>query len=234
MIRRILFILLVLLSMRGFSQTKPPNLPYLDDKRICFGICMGFSNLYSNMVGKQNLPYMDSIMSFNAKSGLGLHIGIISDLKLLNFMNLKFTPMVSFSERGFEYLVKHDTRLVTNRKNMEIVYVEMPLELNIKSKRWRNMRPYLIAGLKYTYDAGSIKRKKLSQDEYLFKIEPNEIFYTLGMACDFYLTYFKLGIELKTSFGINDILNHDYHSVYSDCVDRIRTQVFYVNFNFSI
>lgn len=232
--RRILFILLVLSSLRGSAQSKPPNLPYLDDKVVCFGICTGFSSLYSNMVEKQNLPYADSIMSFNAHSGLGFHIGIIGDLRLFSFMHLKFTPMVSFSERGFEYMVKHDTRLVTNRKNMEVIYIEMPLELNIKSKRWRNIRPYLITGMKYVYDAGSIKRKKLSEDEYFFKIEPHEMFYTLGMACDFYLPYFKFSVEMKTSFGINDILNHEYNSVYSDCVDKIKTQVFYVNFNFSI
>ena len=234
MAKKLVYILFVILSLRGYTQSKPPNLPYLDDEPFRFGIALGYSQLYSNMVGKQNLPYLDSIMSYKANEGMGFQIGIITDLRLHRFVNLKFIPTVCFSERDFEYSVKHGMQLIKNKKNMEVIYIEVPLELNIKSKRWYNMRPYIITGIKYSYDAGSIKRKKLSEDEYLFKIEPNELFYTLGAGCDFYLPFFKLGVELKTSFGLNDILEHSYNTVYSDCLDKIKSQIFYINFNFSI
>ena len=115
---------------------------------------------------------------------------------------------------------------------MEVIYVEAPLEFKIQSKRWRNFRPYLIAGGKFAYDLASIKRKKASPDEILMKVNNSEWFYTLGVGFDFYLNYIKLGIEIKTSYGLNDILVHGYKTMYSDVLDKIKTQIFYINFTF--
>ena len=42
----------------------------------------------------------------------------------------------------------------------------------------------------------------------------------------------KFGIELKTSYGLTNILIPEHHSMYSDVLDKIRTQVFYINITF--
>jgi hypothetical protein len=54
----------------------------------------------------------------------------------------------------------------------------------------------------------------------------------LGAGVDFYLPYFKFGIELKTSFGLTNILVPEHHTMYSDVLDKIKTQVFYINLTF--
>jgi hypothetical protein len=66
----------------------------------------------------------------------------------------------------------------------------------------------------------------------MLKIDNSEIFYTVGAGIDFYLSYFKFGIELKTSYGLTNILVPDFHTMYSDVMDKIRTQVFYINLTF--
>lgn len=66
----------------------------------------------------------------------------------------------------------------------------------------------------------------------MLKIDNSEFFYTLGAGFDFYLPYFKFGIELKTSYGLTNILIPEHHSMYSDVLDKIRTQVFYINLTF--
>ena len=79
---------------------------------------------------------------------------------------------------------------------------------------------------------GSIKRKKLKPEEYLMKLENKEFFYTLGVGFDFYLPMCKIGIEFKSSFGLTDILNHNFNNAYTDCLDKIKSQVFYINLTF--
>ena len=64
------------------------------------------------------------------------------------------------------------------------------------------------------------------------KVDNSELFYTLGAGFDFYLNYFKFGIEFKTSYGLSDILVHDYNSMYSDVLDKLKTQIFYISLTF--
>ena len=125
-----------------------------------------------------------------------------------------------------------NNEFVVKSTSLEAIYIELPLEFKIRSKRWRNMRPYLIAGGKYTYDLGSIKRKKANPEDVMLKIDNSEIFYTVGAGVDFYLPYFKFGVELKTSYALTNILIPEFHTMYSDVLDKIRTQVFYINLTF--
>jgi hypothetical protein len=231
----LLYILGLLIVLKGYSQDRPPNIPYFDDKTIHFGFILGYNSLYSNMVSNQNFPHNDTIMGFNADRSKGFQIGVISDLRLLSFVHLRLTPTISFADRLFTYDVadrNNINKIHQTKKDLEVIYLEAPLELKVQSKRWRDFRPYLIGGMKYVYDLGSIKRKKLNEDEFLMKIDNQELMYTLGVGFDFYLEYFKFGVELKSSFGLNDILDHNFNNAYTDCIDKIKSQIFYINLTF--
>ena len=56
--------------------------------------------------------------------------------------------------------------------------------------------------------------------------------YTVGVGFDFYFSWFKMAVELKSSFGITDILNRDYQTVYADCIEKMKSQLFYINLTF--
>lgn len=149
-----------------------------------------------------------------------------------SYMRLRFQPSLNFADRRLNFSINKDGKFVEQAIPFEVVYLELPLEFKIQSKRWRNFRPYLIAGGKYSYDLASIKRKKATPDEIMMKIDNSELFYTLGFGFDFYLNYIKLGIELKTSYGLSNILVHDYKTMYSSVLDNLKTQIFYINFTF--
>jgi hypothetical protein len=229
-----LVVLLILSSIGvAFSQSAPPNMPHYDSKIAHFGISFGYNQFYSNMIEKEFRPYQDTIMGFNSDRNSGFQLMFITDLRLLSFLNLRFTPGVTFGDRRLNfYEYNKDGEFMVKSTSLEAIYVEMPLEFKIRSKRWRDMRPYLIAGGKYAYDLGSIKRKKANPDDVMLKIDNSEIFYTLGAGVDFYLPYFKFGVELKTSYGLTNILLPEHHTMYSDVLDKIRTQVFYINLTF--
>lgn len=213
-------------------QSSPPNMPEYDEKTLHFGVTFGYNSLYSNMVKKTSLPLYDTIMSFSSQSEPGLAIGVSADLRLLSFVHLRFIPTLVLSERTFVFNVLKNNEYTNRQNSLEVIYLEAPLELKIQSKRYHNFRPYLLAGGKFVYDMGSIKRKKLRPEEYLMKLENKELFYTLGMGFDFYLPMCKIGIELKSSFGLTDILDHDFNNAYTDCLDKIKSQIFYINITF--
>lgn len=228
----LLILSFILCGFRGFSQSTPPNMPEFDEKTFHVGVTFGYSSLYSNMVSATSLPLYDTIMGFYSESAPGFTIGVSADLKLLPFLHLRFIPTLVLSERTFVYDVIKNNELVARRNSLEVIYLEAPLEFKIQSKRYHNFRPYLIGGGKFVYDMGSIKRKKLKPEEYLMKLENKEFFYTLGVGFDFYLPMCKIGIEFKSSFGLTDILNHNFNNAYTDCLDKIKSQVFYINLTF--
>ena len=228
----ILVAVLIIYFTELFSQSAPPNMPHYDKKVAHFGISFGYNQFYSNIIGKENPPYQDTIMGFDSDRNSGFQLMFVSDLRLLSWLNLRFTPGVTFGDRRLNFYEYKNDVFNVRSTSLEAIYVEIPLEFKVRSKRWRNMRPYLIAGGKYTYDLGSIKRKKASPEDVMLKIDNSEIFYTLGAGVDFYLPYFKFGIELKTSYSLTNILIPEFHTMYSDVLDKIRTQVFYINLTF--
>lgn len=228
----ILVAVLIIYFTELFSQSAPPNMPHYDKKVAHFGISFGYNQFYSNIIGKENPPYQDTIMGFDSDRNSGFQLMFVSDLRLLSWLNLRFTPGVTFGDRRLNFYEYKNDVFNVKSTSLEAIYVEIPLEFKVRSKRWRNMRPYLIAGGKYTYDLGSIKRKKANPEDVMLKIDNSEIFYTLGAGVDFYLPYFKFGIELKTSYSLTNILIPEFHTMYSDVLDKIRTQVFYINLTF--
>ena len=228
----ILVAVLIIYFTELFSQSAPPNMPHYDKKVAHFGISFGYNQFYSNIIGKENPPYQDIIMGFDSDRNSGFQLMFVSDLRLLSWLNLRFTPGVTFGDRRLNFYEYKNDVFNVRSTSLEAIYVEIPLEFKVRSKRWRNMRPYLIAGGKYTYDLGSIKRKKANPEDVMLKIDNSEIFYTLGAGVDFYLPYFKFGIELKTSYSLTNILIPEFHTMYSDVLDKIRTQVFYINLTF--
>lgn len=228
----ILVAVLIIYFTELFSQSAPSNMPHYDKKVAHFGISFGYNQFYSNIIGKENPPYQDTIMGFDSDRNSGFQLMFVSDLRLLSWLNLRFTPGVTFGDRRLNFYEYKNDAFNVRSTSLEAIYVEIPLEFKVRSKRWRNMRPYLIAGGKYTYDLGSIKRKKANPEDVMLKIDNSEIFYTLGAGVDFYLPYFKFGIELKTSYSLTNILIPEFHTMYSDVLDKIRTQVFYINLTF--
>lgn len=228
----ILVAVLIIYFTELFSQSAPPNMPHYDKKVAHFGISFGYNQFYSNIIGKENPPYQDTIMGFDSDRNSGFQLMFVSDLRLLSWLNLRFTPGVTFGDRRLNFYEYKNDVFNVRSTSLEAIYVEIPLEFKVRSKRWRNIRPYLIAGGKYTYDLASIKRKKANPEDVMLKIDNSEIFYTLGAGVDFYLPYFKFGIELKTSYSLSNILIPEFHTMYSDVLDKIRTQVFYINLTF--
>jgi len=67
--------------------------------------------------------------------------------------------------------------------------------------------------------------------EDVLKIKRNNFAYSLGGGIDFYLTYFKFGIDLRMDFGINNVLEKT-NTFYSSPLEKLKTRMWQLSFTF--
>ena len=53
----------------------------------------------------------------------------------------------------------------------------------------------------------------------------------VGAGAEFFLPYFKLGIELKYTYGLNDMIVHDKF-IYSTSVEKLQTKIWLFSVTF--
>ena len=93
-----------------------------------------------------------------------------------------------------------------------------------------NFRAYALAGAQYSIDLASQAKKKEDNLE-LLKINPHNYQFIIGGGTDFYLKYFKFGIELRSSFGIPDMLKRE-NTIYTDNIESLRSKMLWLCFTF--
>jgi hypothetical protein len=78
--------------------------------------------------------------------------------------------------------------------------------------------------------------KKLNIEEGVFlRLIKGDVYYEYGFGYDFFLTYFKLSMELKMSTGLFNVLANDYAedgAEYFHAINRMRSQVIVFAFHF--
>lgn len=163
----------------------------------------------------------------------GFAIGLVSDARLAEYLRLRFTPNISFNPRRIEYTLATEDRdsMKIFQKTVESVFLIFPLELKVQSKRLGNFSAYVIGGGGYTLDLSARKRAGsggggggANQLEENVKVKRDDYYYSAGAGTDFYLQYFKLGLELKLLVGTRNLLQPQ-GNVFSTSIDKIRSRM---------
>jgi hypothetical protein len=174
------------------------NLPYVDNKPFHFGFSLGINAMDFGVVNSL-VPDTETGKILRADVSTlnpGFSVGIISDLRLNRYLNLRFTPGLHFGDRELSYSVNG---VSTNSLSVQSVPICIPVYLKYSAERKNNYRPYLIWGGGFSIDLG-----RKNADPLLLK--PFNFYTEFGMGCDLYFPFFKLAPELKFALGFNDIL----------------------------
>jgi hypothetical protein len=97
-----------------------------------------------------------------------------------------------------------------------------------------NMRPYVIGGVNFRYDLAG-KKEFDDQKPVYIRIKRPDLYYEFGAGMDFYLTYFKLSIELKTSNGLGNVLVKEAapgHPEFYNAIEKMKSQIWVLAFHF--
>lgn len=160
----------------------------------------------------------------------GYNINIISNLRLTEHLDLRFTPGFAATVRNLHFDMVNpftsEREIIT--RQIESSYVQFPFHLKFKSVRIDNYRLYLMAGLRYTNDLAS---KAKVVDDGLFKLQRHVADYEVGFGADFYFEYFKFSPQIRAAWGLTDLLVQD-GTPQVEAFDALRNQAVLINFTF--
>ena len=219
------------LILSGQKQ-KPKNESWYDEKPIHFGFSLGFNAMDFDITPSQKYYQTDSLYPEVSVLNPGINIQIVTDLRPADHFDIRFLPGVSFGQRVIRFY--KNRKLVNDQQRLESSFLEFPLLLKYKGDRLNNVRPYVIGGLNYRYDLAGKKEFDDSKPIYI-RIKRPDLYYEFGAGLDFYLTYFKLSVELKMSNGFGNVLVKEAapgHPEYYNSIEKIKSQIWILAFHF--
>jgi hypothetical protein len=226
-------VIFLLIPITSFSQKqKPKNESWYDEKLLHFGFSLGFNTMDFNITPSQEYLAVDSLYPEVTILNPGINIQIVTDLRPARNLDLRFLPGVSFGQRVIRFYKNEE--LYNDQQRLESSFLEFPLLLKYKGERLNNVRPYVIGGLNYRYDLAGKKEYDDEKPIYL-RLKSPDLYYELGAGMDFYLTYFKLSVELKMSTGFANVLYKDNppgHPEYNSAIEKMRSQIWILAFHF--
>lgn len=177
----------------------------------------------------------DSLLVVSPDANQGFNIGIVSSLSLAEKLKLRFIPTLSLSQRNIEYFYKYENNeSETVIKTIESTYVDFPLYLKYKSSRLNNFQAYIIGGGKFSIDLASnelVDNSDKVPDDVVVRLKKNTFAWDIGVGTDFFLEYFKFGIEMKMSYTIGNAFVED-ESIYSKPIEAIYPRMFLLSLTF--
>lgn len=211
------------------------NLPGYDRQVVHFGFLLGMNSMNFAIKNNPDIKQFDSVYVVESKPDIGFTLGIVSNLHIGDNFDLRFIPGLSFGSRNMTYTLKtHKNDTVTEFtpfvKKVESTYLEFPLLMKFKSRRYGNFRAYIIGGAHYSLDLAS-QAKVADEGKKTLKLKRSDYYYDIGFGMDFYLEYFKFSTEIRASWGIRDMLKREDH-LFSQSIDALRAKCVYVTFLF--
>lgn len=230
-----IFALLVLLFFYSVSAQhgrkifgKDPliNLENFDKQRVHWGYFLGFNSYDYKFSYKENKP------DINVDRTVGFSVGLVGDLKLMNYINLRFEPGLFYTQRNLTY--PELTRELDAKREVNATYIHFPLLLKFSSMRTGNIRPYLLGGLSRTLNLSSNSKSQDDNLQQKFRVKQWTSNYELGFGIDLYLEYFKFSPSIRGVFGLGDELIRDVdpNSPWTGNVKSMSTRAILINFTF--
>jgi hypothetical protein len=227
-------LLVVLVSLQSQAQSKGlfssdpiTNLENWDKQRVYWGYFLGF-NMYDFKIDYKNTPDVDILVD----GVTGFNVGLIGDLRLHEYINLRFEPGLYYTQRNLNYSGFTDENDAL--REVKSTYIHFPLLLKFSSERTGNIRPFLVGGVSATLNLSSNSKTKDDNLQERFRVKPWTNNYEVGFGIDLYLEYFKFSPSIRGVFGLNDelIRDNDPNSPWTGNIDALKTRAIFINFTF--
>ena len=232
-IKYLLILIFFQLSTVSYSQKykKSQNLARYDFQKIHFGFTLGINELNFNLQKNSNTINNDTLKTIYTKSQKGFNLGIVSNLRLGKYTDLRFVPARIFGERQLEYSFEDELSIQQEKlKKIESTLLEFPIYLKYKSARYNNFRAYILAGIKYSMDIAS-QDEIDDEGQEIVKLKKNDFMGEIGFGLDFYLEYFKFSPQIKISHGLVNLLTKD-QTIYTQSINGLKTNGWMLSFTF--
>lgn len=224
----LLFLLSVLLLAPARGQDKILNMAEHDQKPYYFGITFGANFSTYRIRYSQSFVETDTFKKIQPNYGPGFNLGLMGNLRLSSFVDLRFVPSLAFAEKQMSLNIRGangNDSLVD--KAVESIYLHLPLQLKFKSDRIKNFRFYAITGVKFDFDMAANARSR-RKDEFL-KVSAADFGAEVGVGFEFYYPNFIFSPEIKLSQGLGNQIFKDPSIPLSNAIDVLSTRMIVVS-----
>ena len=199
-------------------------MPEHDEKAYYFGITFGLNFSQYRIKYTSSFVETDTFKKIQPRWTPGFNLGLMANLRLTSFIDLRFIPSLSFAEKKMSFTMSPDS---TSDRSIESIYMHLPLQLKFKSDRIRNFRFYGLLGGKFDYDLAANARSRRS-DEWL-KVKPVDLGYELGVGFEFYYPNFIFSPEIKLSQGLGNQIFKDKGIPLTNAIEGLNTRMFVIS-----
>ncbi len=205
----------------------------IDNKVLSYGYYLGFNNLDFKFQYKNN-----NNQDINVSTSTGFNVGLIGNLKLSNYVDLRFEPGLSFTTRTLNYPESYTTldydfsKTSNSERIVKSTYVYFPFLLKLSTKRINNFKPFLLAGASTALNLSSNQNSLDDNSAGKFRMKSNPNFLELGFGIDFYLYNFKFTPSIRGVFaqGNEIVSDKDPNSPWTGNISKMQTRGVFINF----
>ena len=231
-------VLLYLGSTSAFAQyyqvrERVKHLQNFDNKTLHYGYFFGFNEFGFKFeyVNNYSIPYSNTLQeltpSLNGKGypnvelakSMGFNVGLIGDLRINRFLNLRLEPGLYYSQRdllypndspawfrefGGDYTNEND-----GIREVKSTYIHLPLLIKFSGERINNWKPYLVGGMSTSFNLSSNQKNNDDNFNNVVRLTSQTFSYEVGFGIDFYLVYFKFSPSILGIFSIQNELIPD-------------------------
>jgi hypothetical protein len=226
---------LLLFSLTADAQKKRSNdyqsANYRDfsNKPFFFGLTLGYNQTNYKIFRSGYFLTSDSIIGINSAKGQGFIVSVISNLKIGQSVDFRLMPTFSFTERNLAFDLINSSRPILERK-AESVFIELPFQVRYKTNPYKDIRAFVLGGVKYSFDVSNKNRAVEAQS--ILKIAPTDFAIELGGGLQFFLPFFIFSPEIKYSHGLNNILIYNGQKETSKVLDKVFSRTWTVSLHF--
>jgi hypothetical protein len=213
-----------------FSKERLANLETFDSRPLSWGYFLGFNNY--DFKFNYNRQFDNDDTDIEVVPEPGFNVGLIGDMRLNDYLNLRFEPGIYFTQRNLTFpRIEEESDYLREVKS---TYVHLPLLLKVSTKRLNNFKPFIVGGISKSINLGSNETNP--EDNYFgqFRMTRNTSYYELGFGIDFYLYYFKFSPSIRGVFATSDELVRDKNplSPWTSNIASMKTRGVFINLTF--
>lgn len=202
----------------------------IDNKRFSWGYFMGFNSYDFKFDYKED--FGDDATDIQVERSSGFNVGLVGDLRLHKYINLRLEPGLYFTQRDLTFPG------LTQRKDylreVKSTYIHVPLLVKFSTKRLNNVKPFVVGGVSTSINLSSNEKNPEDNSEGRFRMKSNGYYYELGFGIDFYMYFFKFTPSIRGVFGLNNEMvgDEDPDSPWTGNIDKLSTRGIFINLTF--
>ncbi len=214
-----------------FSKNPVIHLENWQQKRVYFGFYLGL-NSYDF-----KFDYKTAVKDIQVQKSTGFNVGLVADLRLHEYINLRFEPGLYYTKRILNYPESYFATIpIVSEKIREVnsTYIHLPLLFKFSALRTGNIRPYLLGGVSTALNLSSNSKSIDDNSAQRFRVKAWSPNYELGFGIDVFSEYFIFSPSVRGVFGLKDELIRDIDptSPWTSNIESMRTRGLFINFTF--